>query len=382
MYNNKKIGVVIAAAGKGSRMEMDIPKQFLKVSGKPVIVKTFQAFADCDLVDNIYVVTDEKYMKWCRDLMVPYLTNRQLNKFTGIVSGGEQRQDSIYRALQAIDNQNMGIDYILIHDGARPFVSQRIIEHTIAASVQNDVAIVCVRTKDTIRTKTETLNRDELMAVQTPQGFRYDILKAAYEKAYEDGFYGTDDASLVEKLGVCPVFVEGSYANIKITTREDLPVETRIGKGFDVHKLVEDRKCILGGVEIPYKKGLLGHSDADVLLHAIMDAILGAAAMGDIGRHFPDTDEKYKGANSLELLEQVGYMVREQGYSISNIDATVVCERPKISPYVEQMIEKIAKTLTIDKGQINIKGTTTEKLGFTGRKEGIAAEAVCILKSN
>lgn len=382
MYNNKKIGVVIAAAGKGSRMEMDIPKQFLKVSGKPVIVKTFQAFADCDLVDNIYVVTDEKYMKWCRDLMVPYLTNRQLNKFTGIVSGGEQRQDSIYRALQAIDNQNMGIDYILIHDGARPFVSQRIIEHTIAASVQNDVAIVCVRPKDTIRTKTETLNRDELMAVQTPQGFRYDILKAAYEKAYEDGFYGTDDASLVEKLGVCPVFVEGSYANIKITTREDLPVETRIGKGFDVHKLVEDRKCILGGVEIPYKKGLLGHSDADVLLHAIMDAILGAAAMGDIGRHFPDTDEKYKGANSLELLEQVGYMVREQGYSISNIDATVVCERPKISPYVEQMIEKIAKTLTIDKGQINIKGTTTEKLGFTGRKEGIAAEAVCILKSN
>ena len=382
MYNNKKIGVVIAAAGKGSRMKMDIPKQFLKVSGKPVIVKTFQAFADCDLVDNIYVVTDEKYMKWCRDLMVPYLTNRQLNKFTGIVSGGEQRQDSIYRALQAIDNQNMGIDYILIHDGARPFVSQRIIEHTIAASVQNDAAIVCVRPKDTIRIKTETLNRDELMAVQTPQGFRYDILKAAYEKAYEDGFYGTDDASLVEKLGVCPVFVEGSYANIKITTREDLPVETRIGKGFDVHKLVEDRKCILGGVEIPYKKGLLGHSDADVLLHAIMDAILGAAAMGDIGRHFPDTDEKYKGANSLELLEQVGYMVREQGYSISNIDATVVCERPKISPYVEQMIEKIAKTLTIDKGQINIKGTTTEKLGFTGRREGIAAEAVCILKSN
>lgn len=382
MYNNKKIGVVIAAAGKGSRMEMDIPKQFLKVSGKPVIVKTFQAFADCDLVDNIYVVTDEKYMKWCRNLMVPYLTNRQLNKFTGIVSGGEQRQDSIYRALQAIDNQKIGIDYILIHDGARPFVSQRIIEHTIAASVQNDAAIVCVRTKDTIRTKTETLNRDELMAVQTPQGFRYDTLKAAYKKAYEDGFYGTDDASLVEKLGVCPVFVEGSYANIKITTREDLPVETRIGKGFDVHKLVDDRKCILGGVEIPYKKGLLGHSDADVLLHAIMDAILGAAAMGDIGRHFPDTDEKYKGANSLELLEQVGYMVREQGYSISNIDATVVCERPKILPYVEQMIEKIAKTLTIDKGQINIKGTTTEKLGFTGRKEGIAAEAVCILKSN
>lgn len=381
MYNNKKIGVVIAAAGKGSRMEMDIPKQFLKVSGKPVIVKTFQAFADCDLIDNIYVVTDEKYMKWCKDLMVPHLNHNQLKKFAGIVSGGAQRQDSIYRAIQAIENQNAHLDYVLIHDGARPFVSKKIIEDTVVAAVINDAAIVCVRPKDTIRTATETLQREKLKAVQTPQGFRFDILKEAYESAYEEGFYGTDDASLVERVGVCPVFVEGSYANIKITTREDLPVETRIGKGFDVHKLVDDRKCILGGVEIPYKKGLLGHSDADVLLHAIMDAILGAAAMGDIGRHFPDTDEQFKGADSLKLLEHVGYMVREQGYSISNIDATVICERPKISPYVEQMIEKIAKTLTIDTGQINIKGTTTEKLGFTGRKEGIAAEAVCILKT-
>ena len=219
------------------------------------------------------------------------------------------------------------------------------------------------------------------MIVQTPQGFRFDLLMNAYEKAYADGYYGTDDASLVERIGVHPALVEGSYANIKLTTREDLPSVTRIGKGFDVHRLVEERKCIIGGVDIPNKKGLLGHSDADVLTHAIMDALLGAAALGDIGRIFPDSDEQFKDADSIKMLEQVGYMIREKGYGISNIDATVICERPKISPYVEEMIENIAKALKIDSDRINIKGTTTEKLGFTGRKEGIAAEAVCILNT-
>lgn len=382
MYKNKKIGVIIAAAGMGTRMQKDIPKQFLRINGQPVIAKTYKAFADCDLIDYIYIVTNEDYMEKCRDLMVPYLSSNELKKFAGIVSGGKERQDSIYRALQAMEKQNLNIDYILIHDGARPFVSQSIIENTVKATVQKEAAIVCVRPKDTIRTKTQTLDRNALMAVQTPQGFRSDLIKRAYDKAYEEGFYGTDDAGLVERIGVHPVMVEGSYANVKITTPDDLPTETRVGKGYDVHKLVEGRKCILGGVEIENKKGLLGHSDADVLLHAIMDALLGAAAMGDIGRHFPDTDEEYKGADSLKLLQQVGFMLRENGFVISNIDATVICERPKVAPHIEEMIENIAKTLTIDKGQVNIKGTTTEKLGFTGRKEGIAAEAVCILKTN
>lgn len=380
MYKGRRIGAIIAAAGSGSRMGGDKPKQFLNVDGIPVIAKTYRAFADCDMIDVIYVVTGEDMMQQCKNHMVPYLDTKQLKKFGGIVSGGKERQDSVYNALIAVKEQG-GVDYVLIHDAARPFVTGKIIETTVKAAESRDAAIVCVRPKDTIRTVDETLDRRSLMIVQTPQGFRFDLLMNAYEKAYADGYYGTDDASLVERIGVHPALVEGSYANIKLTTREDLPSVTRIGKGFDVHRLVEERKCIIGGVDIPNKKGLLGHSDADVLTHAIMDALLGAAALGDIGRIFPDSDEQFKDADSIKMLEQVGYMIREKGYGISNIDATVICERPKISPYVEEMIENIAKALKIDSDRINIKGTTTEKLGFTGRKEGIAAEAVCILNT-
>lgn len=380
MYKGRRIGAIIAAAGSGSRMGGDKPKQFLNVDGIPVIAKTYRAFADCDMIDVIYVVTGEDMMQQCKNHMVPYLDTKQLKKFGGIVSGGKERQDSVYNALIAVKEQG-GVDYVLIHDAARPFVTGKIIETTVKAAESRDAAIVCVRPKDTIRTVDETLDRRSLMIVQTPQGFRFDLLMNAYEKAYADGYYGTDDASLVERIGVHPALVEGSYANIKLTTREDLPSVTRIGKGFDVHRLVEERKCIIGGVDIPNKKGLLGHSDADVLTHAVMDALLGAAALGDIGRIFPDSDEQFKDADSIKMLEQVGYMIREKGYGISNIDATVICERPKISPYVEEMIENIAKALKIDSDRINIKGTTTEKLGFTGRKEGIAAEAVCILNT-
>ena len=380
MYKGRRIGAIIAAAGSGSRMGGDKPKQFSNVDGIPVIAKTYRAFANCDMIDVIYVVTGEDMMQQCKNHMVPYLDTKQLKKFGGIVSGGNERQDSVYNALIAVKEQG-GVDYVLIHDAARPFVTGKIIETTVKAAESRDAAIVCVRPKDTIRTVDETLDRRSLMIVQTPQGFRFDLLMNAYEKAYADGYYGTDDASLVERIGVHPALVEGSYANIKLTTREDLPSVTRIGKGFDVHRLVEERKCIIGGVDIPNKKGLLGHSDADVLTHAIMDALLGAAALGDIGRIFPDSDEQFKDADSIKMLEQVGYMIREKGYGISNIDATVICERPKISPYVEEMIENIAKALKIDSDRINIKGTTTEKLGFTGRKEGIAAEAVCILNT-
>jgi len=173
--------------------------------------------------------------------------------------------------------------------------------------------------------------------------------------------------------------VKGSENNIKITTPEDFVLETRIGKGFDVHRLVEDRALILGGIDIPYEKGLLGHSDADVLLHALIDAILGAASMGDIGRLFPDTDPAYKDASSLVLLERAWNAVKYRGYDFVNADITVICERPKLAPYVDKMEDNICNVLNISRERINIKATTTEKLGFTGRGEGIAAEAVCIL---
>ena len=197
--------------------------------------------------------------------------------------------------------------------------------------------------------------------------------------AYEDGYYGTDDAVLAERAGNKVVLAKGSYGNIKVTTKEDLPLEIRAGSGFDVHRLVEDRKLILCGVEIPFEKGLLGHSDADVALHALMDAMLGAAALGDIGRHFPDNNIKYKDASSIELLRSTAEMIKECGYKVSNADITIMAQQPKISPFISEMREKISKTLDVEDSCINVKATTTEKLGFVGREEGIAAEAVCIL---
>ena len=215
--------------------------------------------------------------------------------------------------------------------------------------------------------------------MQTPQGFRTDVIREAYRRAYAEGFYGTDDASLAERAGYSIAVAEGSYANIKITTKEDLPVEMRIGSGYDVHRLEEGRKLILCGTEIPFEKGLLGHSDADVALHALMDAMLGAAAAGDIGRHFPDTDDRFKGVSSMELLKQTLMVINKEGYAPGNVDITIIAQRPKLQPYIEQMRENTAAALNIGKESVSVKATTTEKLGFTGRGEGIAAQAVCIL---
>lgn len=209
-------------------------------------------------------------------------------------------------------------------------------------------------------------------------------MEQAYEEGEANGFFGTDDASYVEQLGIRVSITQGDYGNIKITTKEDLPeqesLETRVGSGYDVHRLVEGRDLILGGVNIPYNKGLLGHSDADVLLHALMDALLGAASLGDIGEHFPDTEEAYKGISSLELLDRVAERLKEEGFSVGNIDATIMAQKPKLAPYKEKMKNNIAEALGIPLGSINLKATTTEKLGFVGREEGIAAEAVCIIK--
>ena len=234
--------------------------------------------------------------------------------------------------------------------------------------------------KDTIRDINKgTLERSDLRCVQTPQGFSAGLLMDAYANAFTDGSDFTDDAGIVEAFGHKVSLVKGSEDNIKITTPEDVVLETRIGKGFDVHRLVEGRKLILGGVDIPYEKGLLGHSDADVLLHALIDAILGAASMGDIGRLFPDTDPAFKDASSLVLLERAWNAVKYRGYDFINADITVICERPKLAPHIDKMGDNICNVLNISRERINIKATTTEKLGFTGRGEGIAAEAVCIL---
>ncbi len=381
MYKGAKIGVIITSAGTSSRMGTKTPKQFMMIKGEPVVAKAYKAFAACDMIDKIFVVTAEEMMQECKNKMVPYIPSEYLAKLGGIVSGGKERQDSVFHGIYALKKSNPEIEYILIHDAARPFVTKKIIEDTVKAVYEYKAAIVCVKPKDTIRTTEDTLARDSLYIVQTPQAFRVDILIKAYEKAYKDGYYGTDDAGLVERIGIKPALVEGDYRNIKITTREDMPTETRIGHGFDVHRLVRGRKCIIGGVDIPSEVGLLGHSDADVLLHAIADAILGAAGIGDIGEHFPDSDDTYKDADSLELLLQAYGLAKQQGYVVSNIDATVICEKPKLAPYKGKMQKNIAAVLGVAATQVNIKATTTEKLGFTGRSEGIAAEAVCILNT-
>jgi len=393
MYNNKKIAVIIAAAGSGNRMGSGIPKQYLKIQGKPILTRAVEAFSQNAFIDDIYIVVNQDYAESCRK---EYCSAR--SKVKEIVCGGAERQDSVYAALSIL---SADVDFVLVHDGARPFVTEGAIEALIESMVKHGAAALAVSIKDTIKSAengifSETLERDRLYSIQTPQGFNRRLLLMAYQKAFAENFYGTDDAVLVEKMREKVYLVKGDYNNIKITTKEDVIVgeailtaqsgqaisteELRTGTGFDVHRLVEGRKLILGGVEIPFEKGLLGHSDADVLLHAIMDALLGAAALGDIGRHFPDGDESYRGISSLLLLEKVKNLLEESSCRIGNIDATVIAQRPKIAPYIKEMTARISETLDIEENKINIKGTTTEKLGFCGREEGIAAQASVLIK--
>ena len=377
MYNDEKIAVIIASGGRGSRMGSSVPKQYLRTGGEPVILRTLRVFQNMEEIDSILIAADSSYMGYCLELA----DDNGITKLDAVVEGGAQRQDSVYNALREAGRLDPGTAYVLVHDAARPFVTEDVVQEVIRGAFDRGAAVPCVAVKDSLREnegeRSRCVDRSRFFAVQTPQGFRKELLDEAYEKACKDGFSGTDDASLVERLGYKVEIVDGDYDNIKITTKEDLPMENRIGTGFDVHRLVEGRKLILGGVEIPYEKGLDGHSDADVLIHALMDALLGAAAMGDIGRHFPDTDDAYKGISSMKLLDRVSNILAENMYSIGNADITVIAQKPKLSPYIEKMRENVADVLGIGKDLINIKATTTEKLGFTGRGEGIAAEAVC-----
>ena len=377
MYKNSKVAVIIAAAGRGRRVGGPVPKQYLMIGGEPVILKTLRVFSELEEIDHIFIVTNEDYIDKCREIV----ESGGVKKVEAIVCGGSERQESVYNALQEVNRKRPGVEYVLIHDGARPYVNEETVLGVIKAAAENGAAAACVAMKDSVRKtfgdKSISVDRNDYFAVQTPQGFKKSYLIEAYDKALKEGYRGTDDASLVERAGYEVKVVDGDYQNIKITTREDLPVESRVGTGFDVHRFETGRNLILGGVKIPYENGLAGHSDADVLLHALMDALLGAAALGDIGVHFPDTDDRYKGISSLILLSKVRELLNENFYSIGNVDITVIAQKPKISPYTEEMKSNISSVLKIEKNRINIKGTTTEKLGFTGRGEGIAAEAVC-----
>lgn len=381
----KVFQAVIVAAGSSTRMGGKQSKILTTLYGKPVIWWTLQAFEKADAVKGITVVCRKEDCPALQKLTAGFL------KEVRLAEGGEDRQASVYNGVMA----SPAGEYLVIHDGARPLITPDVIDRLCETALAHKALTASVKAKDTCKLSdqdgfvAETLNREAVAQIQTPQIFCKETYLAAYDKAMEAGKRFTDDCQLVEHAGE-PVFLaQGNYQNIKITTPEDLTVAEaflkertkamRIGYGYDVHKLTEGRKLILGGMEIPHEKGLLGHSDADVLLHAVSDALLGAAALGDIGRLFPDTDPAYKNADSLVLLTQVAGKLQEKGYTIGNIDATVAAQAPRLAPYIDGMRDKIAAACCIDRGAVSVKATTEEGLGFTGRKEGISASAVCLL---
>lgn len=388
---NTKVGncvvtVIIAAAGQGKRMGAAVNKVLLPLADQPVLLHSIETFSACSQVDELIIVAAPEELPAVEVL----LSGQAGLKPYRLVAGGSERQYSIANALQEI---SANTQVVVVHDGARPFAGGELIDEVIRAARLHGAAIAAVPVKDTIKTAgqdgfvSNTLPRQTLWAVQTPQAFDCAILCKAYEHAGKTGLLATDDAALVEQLGIKVKIVTGAYDNFKITTPDDLKLAAavvgqgcdqmvRFGMGYDVHRLVEGRKLIIGGVDIPHSHGLLGHSDADVLLHAVKDALLGAAALGDIGRHFPDNDDRYKGVSSMVLLARVGGILQEHGCKVNNIDATIVAEKPKLAPFIPAMNENIASALGLAPGQVNVKATTTEGLGFTGQKEGIAAYAV------
>ncbi len=379
MLDGKKVTAVVVAAGASRRMGFD--KLFYELQGKPVLAHTLDAFQAHPLVDAVVLVAGENEGR-ARELARAY------PKVAAVVRGGATRVASVRAGLAAAGRQGL----VAIQDGARPFVSGEVITRALEAAARWGAAAPAVPVKDTIKVVDEdrfvrgTPRRDGLMAVQTPQVFDAFLYGEALAACADDA--ATDDCGVFEAFGGRVKLVEGDYANLKITTREDLaPYEKkeapamRVGHGYDVHRLVAGRKLILGGVEIPWEKGLLGHSDADVLTHAVMDALLGAAALGDIGRHFPDRDPAYAGANSLELLRRVAGLLREAGWAAENIDATLLCQAPKLAPHIPEMRRRLAEAAGLPEASVSVKATTEEGLGFTGAGEGIAAHAVCLLRA-
>lgn len=372
---------LIVAAGSGSRTGLDYPKQYFKMGEMTVLEHTIDAFLNHDGIDQIQVLINpadaELYEKAVKDrILLPWQ------------AGGETRQQSVLNGLKAIES--FSPDHVLIHDAARPFVSQDLTDRCLEALKTHEAVLPALPIVDTLKSVegtsvTGTIDRDLVVAAQTPQCFSYaKILKA--HLAFEDRDV-TDDVALAELAGLKVVHIFGDPENNKITTQDDIEkmsqkslTDIRTGLGFDVHAFEAGRPLWLGAVQIPYELGLKGHSDADVALHALTDAILGAIGDGDIGTHFPPSDEKWKGASSDQFLAHAASLVKKRGGVISNVDLTIICESPKIGPHRDAMKEAIATILSVETSRISIKGTTTEKLGFTGRREGIAAQAVATVR--
>lgn len=385
----KRFGAVIVAAGKSTRMGTERSKVLENLGGKPVLRWSLEALEQSPQIGEIVVV--------CRDEDKPEMEQAAagISLPVSFVTGGKTRQESVFFGTSAL---RPTWEYVLIHDGARPMVTPELIDRVCEDALKYGAATAAVPSKDTCKIGQdfveETPPREKLFAVQTPQAFRRELYLSALRLAEEKGENYTDDCQLMEGAGEKVRLTMGDYRNVKLTTPEDLIVlrafaesgcergvkRMRIGYGYDVHRLVENRKLILGGVEIPFELGLLGHSDADVLTHAVADALLGAAALGDIGKLFPDTDPRFEGADSLKLLGEVCRLLGEHGYAIGNVDCTLIAQRPKIAPYITEMRRNLAAACGVGADKISVKATTEEGLGFTGTGQGMAASAVALLE--
>jgi len=372
-----QIAAILLAAGSGSRFGTDIPKQFFSVAGKPVIRWAAEALSrEAALLQPVGEAG-------------PIAAALAGLAHLPVVAGGETRQASVRAGLEAL--APLGPDIVLVHDAARPFIPAGTVAALLAALEEAPGAIPAVPVADTLKRAAggkilATVDREGLFRAQTPQGFWFSALLEAHRGGMAEA---TDDASMLEAAGWEVRLVAGSEDNIKLTFAEDLariervlgPVlerglVPRVGTGFDVHVFAAGRKLMLCGVAVPHEKGLAGHSDADVGIHALCDAIYGALAEGDIGRHFPPSEASWKDADSARFLRHAAGRILARGGMLANADVTLICERPKITPHAPAMIARLAELLGVEPGRVSVKATTTEKLGFTGRGEGIAAQAV------
>ena len=383
--------VIILAGGSGSRMKTSVNKVLLTLCGKTVIRRSMDAFSSH--ADEMIIVSRPQDCSAVQEEVCKCGYSFPVH----IVCGGETRQASVFNGLKSIDPDPC--DIILIHDAARCLVDTALIERVISSAVQYGSGIPGIPATSTYKIcdedcfVQETPDRSKLFEIQTPQGFTAETIVAPSIRASEEHLDFTDDSGILEYYHIPSRIVDGSPTNIKLTCQQDLVramlilegdvFSMRVGMGYDVHRLVADRKLILCGVEIPFDLGLLGHSDADVALHALMDAMLGACALGDIGSHFPDSDNRFKDVSSMILLKETYRIINEAGFQVNNTDITIVAQKPKLLPFIPMMIGNISDALCIPRDSVSVKATTTEKLGFEGRMEGISAYAVCtVVKRN
>lgn len=380
---------VLVAAGRGTRSGLKENKVFHPIGGRSALSRCLDAFAASGLVEGVVVVISKGDAE-----AYEAMRNREGGCDIDVRTawGGDTRRESVYSGLKAVPED---ADVVAVHDAARPFVSRQVIEATILSAREYGSGVISTSVVDTIKQlmpdgAVVTPDRSTLRAVQTPQTFDRRLLLEAHARAETDKLQVTDDAMLFEHYygWVRLVTAEGAEENRKLTTKADFDAldkalpRLRVGHGYDAHRLAEGRRLVLCGVEIEYDRGLDGHSDADVAVHALMDALLGALGEGDIGRHFPDTDPAYKGISSMKLLESVMGLVHERGYRVVNADITIVAQRPKLKPYMAAMKESIARGLGVSEDCANVKATTTERMGFEGEEIGISAQAMCLLAGN